>query len=128
VNTAYFVKDRLLAAGELRDDYAVASIAYFCCHCGEVWSRVVAGKTWRCIERPCEDHNYAGVFDFAPFPGSILAAMGSKDFVGRWAWAACIELLPIEVLKRELEIHINCIERKYHEEASEVLGDSSTRA
>lgn len=106
------------------DSWGVDSIAYFCSTCGKVWGEIIAGKVWHVQATPCRQHTPTGAFDWGEVPGSMLNAMLSKDFVGRWAWAACIESLPPALYLRELEVHINHVERKYHESESEVLSNS----
>lgn len=121
MNILYIIHGNTLATVEIADSFAVDSIAYFCSTCGDVWGRIVAGSAWHIQQVPCEQHRPRGVFDWSTISGSILNGMEQKVFVGRWAWAATLDVMPKEVLLRELEVHINYIERKYHEEASEVL-------
>ena len=115
MNITYLISDKYIASAELRESYAVDSIAYFCPTCGDVWGRIVAGAYWQLLTVPCEQHVPACVASWYKIPGSILIPMERKDAVGRWGWGAVLEVLPAAVLQRELLIHINHVERNYHE-------------
>ena len=88
----------------------IHSHAVICPHCGEVWARVyLAGRNhgWRGTTLPCEacpPWEYA----FGP-PGSLIGVIPTNDLLK----------LPVELLKRELLIHLNYFEKGVRNESTE---------
>lgn len=119
----YFVGNSLLDEAVIKDDFAVDSLAYFCPVCGDIWARIVASHRWHILTWCCINHSPQGVAEWGRVSGSMLNVMNSKEFVGRWAWASCIEYLPPAILHRELMVHINHVERKYNESATPSSSD-----
>ena len=75
--------------------------AMFCPTCGEIWARMpVDGsqREWRIVGGHCEQH---------PGPSRFVVA-GSLIMV--WE-PELYEILPEEVLKRELRLHLNLLEK-----------------
>lgn len=110
--THYFLGNTLLSSRSfLRPPL---SFAFFCSTCGEVWGRVwTEGEPWKVEEVPCEKHHSVGVWDWGRVAGSFVA--GNEITTGPARAALCVEFLPVEVLKREVEIHLNHAERQLHE-------------
>lgn len=75
--------------------------AWFCEQCGEVWARaVVSARPFRVLSAPCEEHNDGLLM--LRVPGSILIPL-DNDFNNS---------LPLEVWKREFELHTRFFERQ----------------
>ncbi len=107
--TQYFLGTSLLAQREfLRPPL---SFAFFCSTCGEVWGRVwTEGSPWKVHETPCERHQPAGVWDWGRIPGSFVEYVME---VGLGHASLCLDLMPVEVLRREVIIHCNNYEAQY---------------
>lgn len=95
--------------GEVRYDSGRAdlrwhrcSYAFFCRQCGEIWGRIVVQdprgvqQAFNSIEVNCEGHH-----DFWNVPGSMLA--NHLEYL--------LDEFPPAALRRELEVHINAVEK-----------------
>lgn len=75
--------------------------AWFCETCGEVWARaVVEGGVFRVLSAPCEDH-LDSLMNIR-IPGSLLIPL-EKEFN---------DSLPLELWRREFELHVRFFERQ----------------
>lgn len=108
----YFLGNELLAESKVQAPYGTpSSLVFFCRTCGEIWARVwVEGEKWHIVPHPCEQHEWTGIMDYGAVSGSMI--IGSMLNEGYWAWAACIEYLPLAVMKRELEVHLRMKEKE----------------
>lgn len=80
---------------------------YICPRCGVEWARVVVeGAEWFPLRRPCIAHEWAGMV-----PGSILTHIEDARFRGPSEHYVSLEGMPPAVLLRELEVHINAVEK-----------------
>jgi len=77
--------------------YRRTGVAYFCPHCGDIWARLVFTDS-RGVQMPFDVERVACAKhpDSWNTAGSLLAS----------GLEALVELLPSDVLKRELELHI----------------------
>jgi hypothetical protein len=121
MQVSYLTKELPLTYTEVSDAFGLHSLAYFCSTCGDVWGRVITAASWSVINAPCSRHAPTGVADWGHVPGSMLLYSIRKDDLARWAWGVAIETMPAAVLHKELEAHLNYVERKLHEsETAEV--------
>ncbi len=113
MGTSYYLGSRLLAERSFLKP--PLSFAFFCSTCGEVWGRVwTEGRPWVVRQVPCEDHQPAGVWNWNQVPGSFLDR--DEAITGYPGAALCVELVPADVLAREVEVHLNYIERQNDEQ------------
>lgn len=99
----YEVEGCLLACVPSRP--AQCSFLFICPECGRQWASIVhPGKEFFPQRAACAAHEWAG-----GVPGSIASSL-ALEWVGPTWQMNTIELMPKDVLKYELEVHM-----KYHE-------------
>ena len=86
----------------------LSTLLYICPCCGDIWATVSVenAEDFRPCRRPCVKHEWANMV-----PGSILTFFEDARYQGRDKYYISLERMPVEVLKHELEVHINDFEK-----------------
>lgn len=88
-------------------DFPPQRLAWCCPVCGEVWARAVPDNDsrWIFMNAPCRKHKW-----YSSVPGGMLVKDVSKKKNSSMFWAAVLEHLPDDLVKRELTMTLNYYE------------------
>lgn len=121
---SYFLGAQLLGQSETFSASAsVHSQAFFCTTCGEIWGRLAVeqeamSQVWEITYSPCLKHKSQMALEWGHIPGSFLGG----SFLARRVdsaimhWAKAIDVMPVEVLRRELKLALNNQEQRNNDE------------
>lgn len=111
VSATYFLGSRFMGTSEFTLPRGqLTSLALFCPQCGEIWFRVACKSSggpvlWTTEYAPCPQHKPVSALDWGRVPGSVWrSGYGDRATLLPTDWALCIEHLPVDMLRHELEI------------------------